>query len=182
MSDPVVLGQLCITFLKMSLIAIGGSNAALTAYKYEVVDHYHWMSNDTFAELFATAQLAPGPNVILVTLIGWQVAGLTGAVVSTLSMLMPACVLALIAGRLANRFIGTFQYWLIQNSLIPLAVALILASGINLSAIQISNWIALPIIMCSAAFTFYLKANPLWSLLIGASVTLIGQYSDVLYF
>ena len=74
MSESMLLWQLCLTFLKMSLIAIGGSDAALSAYQHEAVDHYHWISNETFSQLYATAQLAPGPNITVVTLIGWNVA------------------------------------------------------------------------------------------------------------
>lgn len=182
MSDPIVLWQLCLTFLKMSLIAIGGSNAVLTAYQDEVVGHYHWMTNETFAQLFATAQLAPGPNVIVVTLIGWQVAGLLGAIVATLSILIPASLLAFVVGRLANRFMGTKQYYLIQNSLIPLAIGLLLASGLNLASTQLSDWIVAPIILGATAFIFYIKANPVWALLLGAVITLLSQSLGVINF
>jgi len=182
MIDPIILGRLSLVFSKMSLMAIGGSNAVLTAYQYEVVDHYHWMTNETFNQLFALAQLAPGPNVMVVTLIGWYVAGLLGAIVATLSMLAPACLLALLVGRLANRFIGTNQYRLLQNALIPLAIGLALASGLNLASTQMSNWIILPIIAGSTAFIFYLKANSIWSLLIGALVVLTAHYSGLMSF
>lgn len=179
MSDPIVLWQLCLTFAKMSLIAIGGSNAALSAYQFEVVDRFHWMTPETFAQLFATAQLAPGPNVTIVTLIGWQVAGLLGAIVATLSMLIPACLLAFVAGRLINHFIDSKQYQIIQNALIPLAIGLIISSGMNLAAIQIKDWIALPIITGSAVFICRVKANPAWVLLIGALAALLAYYSGL---
>jgi chromate transporter len=179
MNNPDVLGQLSLVFLKMSLIAIGGSNAALTAYQYEVVDHYHWMTNETFAQLFATAQLAPGPNVTVVTLIGWQVAGLLGAIVATLSMLIPACLLAFIVGRVSSRFIDTAQYRVAQAALVPLAIGLLLSSGLNLAAIHVANWLALSIVAGCAAFVFYIKANPIWAILLGALAASLASIAGV---
>lgn len=173
MSESILLWQLCLTFLKMSLIAIGGSDAALSAYQYEAVDHYHWMSNETFSQLYATAQLAPGPNITVVTLIGWYVAGIWGAIVATLSMLVPDCVLAYIVGKWASRFIETPQFRLIQSALVPLAIGLFLASGLNLAARQLGHTIALPIIVGGAAYIYYFKTNPIWALLIGVLISLL---------
>ena len=155
------------------MIAIGGSDAALSAYQYEAVDHYHWMSNETFSQLYATAQLAPGPNITVVTLIGWNVAGIWGAVVATLSMLVPDCVLAYIVGTWASRLIETPQYRLIQSALVPLAIGLFLASGLNLAERQLGHTIALPIIVGAATYIYYLKVSPIWALLIGAFIALL---------
>ena len=47
------------------------------------VDVQHWMSDKQFADLFAISQLSPGPNVLIVTLIGYSVAGIAGALVAT---------------------------------------------------------------------------------------------------
>ncbi len=182
MSDATVLGQLGLVFLKLSLIAIGGSNAALTAYQDEVVGHYHWMSHEVFLQLFATAQLAPGPNVIVVTLIGWKVAGLAGAIVATVAMLLPACALAFAAGRLSGRFVASPRYRLAQDALVPLAIGLILASGVNLAAAQMSHAVTWPIVAASAAFVFRLRANPVWTLVLGALVALAAQYAGLVDF
>ena len=60
MSESMLLWQLCLTFIKMSLIAIGGSDAALSAYQYEAVDHYHWLTAREFLDMFAISRAAPG--------------------------------------------------------------------------------------------------------------------------
>lgn len=173
MSESMLLWQLCLTFLKMSLIAIGGSDAALSAYQYEAVDHYHWMSNKTFSQLYATAQLAPGPNITVVTLIGWNVAGIWGAVVATLSMLVPDCVLAYIVGKWAGRFTETPQYRLVQGALVPLAIGLFLASGLNLASRQLGHTIALPIIVAGAIYIYLFRSNPIGASLTGALISML---------
>jgi len=94
MSEPSVLGQLARSFAMISLIAIGGINAVLPALRDVVVDTMRWMDDATFMQLFAIAQITPGPNVVIVSLVGWQIAGFAGLLVATLAMLVPACLLA----------------------------------------------------------------------------------------
>ena len=59
-------------FALLSLFAIGGANAALPEMHRLAVDVMHWMSERQFADMFAIAQVTPGPNVILVALIGYH--------------------------------------------------------------------------------------------------------------
>ena len=182
MADQQILWQLATIFMKLSLIAIGGSNAALPAYRHEVVDVFHLMDDATFAQLFAVAQLAPGPNVIVVTLIGWQVAGIWGAIVTTFAMLTPACLLAYLVGRLSNRFIGTENYRLAQNSLIPLAVGLILAGGLDLAHASYRSFFTIALTTMSILVIYFVRANPIWVLLGSAVLTLIASHLGIIAF
>jgi chromate transporter len=91
-------------FALLSLFAIGGANAALPEMHRLAVDVEHWMSDRQFADMFAIAQVTPGPNVIVVTLIGYHVAGLAGALVATVAMCGPTCLFAFFIGRAWERF------------------------------------------------------------------------------
>ena len=62
----------------MSLFAVGGANSAIPEMHRVAVDVHHWMTDKQFADVFAISQLSPGPNVLIVTLIGYQVAGVCG--------------------------------------------------------------------------------------------------------
>lgn len=73
-------------FAFISLLAIGGANAVVPEMHREVVDLRHWVTDLQFTELFAISQAAPGPNVMIVALIGQFVAGPLGAVLA-----MAAC-------------------------------------------------------------------------------------------
>lgn len=68
------------TFAVMSLFAVGGANAAIPEMHRIAVELRHWMTDKQFADIFAISQLSPGPNVLIVTLIGYSVAGVPGAV------------------------------------------------------------------------------------------------------
>jgi len=63
----------------MSLFAVGGANSAVPEMHRIAVDIQHWMTDRQFADVFAISQLSPGPNVLIVTLIGFSVAGVAGA-------------------------------------------------------------------------------------------------------
>ena len=82
------------TFALMSLLAVGGANAAIPEIQRVAVDIHHWMSAKQFADIYAISQLSPGPNVLIVTLIGYNVAGIAGAIAATIAMCVPTAVLA----------------------------------------------------------------------------------------
>ena len=70
-------------FTQLSLIAFGGGNTILPEMQRQVVDIHHWMTAQEFSALFAMAQAAPGPNMMIVPLVGWHVAGLSGLLVTS---------------------------------------------------------------------------------------------------
>ena len=102
-SEANPISTLIWTFGLMSLFAVGGANSAIPEMHRVAVDVQHWMNDKQFADVFAISQLAPGPNVLIVTLIGYSVAGVAGAVVATLSMCGPTAILAYYVSRLLQR-------------------------------------------------------------------------------
>ena len=90
------LGQLALVYAQLSLLAFGGANAILPEMQRQVVDVHHWMTAREFASLFALAQAAPGPNMMVVSLVGWRVAGVWGALVTTGAVLFPSSILTLL--------------------------------------------------------------------------------------
>ena len=86
-SNPVA--ALVWTFGLMSLFAVGGANSAIPEMHRAAVDVHHWLTDKQFADVFAISQLSPGPNVLIVTLIGYSVAGVAGALAATVAMCGP---------------------------------------------------------------------------------------------
>jgi chromate transporter len=179
MTDTSVLGQLARSFAMISLIAIGGINAILPAIRHEVVDVFRWMDDATFMQLFAVTQITPGPNVVIVSLVGWQVAGFWGLLVATLAMLLPACLLAFVVGRLTNKLAGTPGFKLAQDALVPVAIGLILAGGLDLAGAAYQGWFTPLLILGSVAFILLSKANPVWALITSALLALAAHYSGL---
>ena len=123
------LTELAAVYAQFSLLAFGGANAVLPEMQRQVVDVHHWMTARDFAALFALAQAAPGPNMMVVSLIGWRVAGLSGALVTTASVLTPSSILTLIVSGVWYRFKDAPWRKALQAGLQPVSVGLIMASA-----------------------------------------------------
>ena len=155
-------------FLLLSLLAIGGANAVIPEMHRVVVEQQHWMNGQTFASLFAIAQAAPGPNVLVVTLIGWHVAGLPGALVTTLAMTVPAAVVAVCASRYLFHSVSLAWRRRWQLGLAPVTLGLICAAAMLLARLANTHLAGWGITLLACLFGLGLRANPLWMLAIGA--------------
>jgi chromate transporter len=171
-SDPV--WTLAWTFGLMSLFAVGGANAAIPEMHRVAVDVRHWMTDKQFADVFAISQMSPGPNVLIVTLIGYSVAGVAGALVATLAMCVPTAVLAYCVSRLLTR--SSHSRWpaIIQAGLVPLSLGLMSASGLILALASDRTWIAALVTVGAAVLAFATRLNPLWLLLAGGCLGFAG--------
>jgi chromate transporter len=175
MNERDVLLQLAIQFLTVSLLAIGGAAAVIPEIHRGVVDVHGWMSSQEFANLFALAQAAPGPNVLVVTVIGWRVAGLAGALTATAAMCVPSFTLAYGAAHLRQRWHTTQWYKKLERGVAPLTIGLITAAGCLLTvAVGTHSWMAYVITAAMAAIVVMTKINPLFALAGAAVVGLMG--------
>lgn len=164
-----ILVQLFWQFALLSLIAVGGANSIVAEIHRQVVDVHQWISGEDFTAMFALAQAAPGPNVLVVSLIGWQVAGLAGALMATAGMCGPSCVLAYVAYRGWAHY-GTRPWAIaIQSGLTPLTVGLLFSTGLLLATEGGSGWPAIAIAAVTAGLVLKTRLNPLW-LLAGAAL------------
>ena len=173
-SEANPISTLIWTFGLMSLFAVGGANSAIPEMHRVAVDVQHWMNDKQFADVFAISQLAPGPNVLIVTLIGYSVAGVAGAVAATLAMCGPTAVLAYYVSRLLQR--SSHSRWpaIIQAALVPLSIGLMGASGLILARTADQSWMAALITASAAALAFATRLNPLWMLVAGGILGFAG--------
>jgi chromate transporter len=153
---------------------VGGANSAVPEMHRVAVDVQHWMTDKQFADVFAISQLSPGPNVLIVTLIGYSVAGVVGALVATLAMCGPTAVLAYYVSRLLAKSGHSRWPAIIQAALVPLSIGLMGASGLILALASDRTWAAGVITATSAVLAFATRLNPLWMLLAGGCLGFAG--------
>jgi chromate transporter len=161
-------------FALLSLFAVGGANAAIPEMHRVAVDVMHWMTDQQFADSFAIAQMSPGPNVIIVTLIGYHVAGLVGATIATVAMTGPTCVLAFVAARFWDRFKDAPWRMAIQSGLVPVSLGLIAASAFVLARAADHTIYAGLITAVTAVIAYWTRLNPLWVFLVAGAIGLAG--------
>jgi chromate transporter len=171
---PDPLPMMAVHFAGLSLLAVGGANAVVPEMHRQAVDVAHWMTDRQFADLFAIAQVAPGPNVIIVTLIGFQIAGLAGAVTATVAMCGPSCVLTYLVSQVWDRFKHARWRAIVQAGLVPVSVGLIAATALVLARAADRNAIDLLLTIATAALAYWTRVNPLWLFAVGALAGVAG--------
>jgi chromate transporter len=128
--DIRTLLALALVFAPLSLLSIGGGAALLAEIEHLSVSVHAWTTQREFADLFAISRAAPGPGTMLSTLIGWKVAGLTGALTATVALYLPSSLLVYSAARLWGRWRGSLWHSAVERGLAAIASGLILAGGL----------------------------------------------------
>jgi chromate transporter len=165
---PPSLFELLLRFSLLSIVAIGGASAVLPEMHRQVVEVNGWLGSSEFATLYAITQAAPGPNVLIVSLIGWKLAGIPGALACTLGMCGPSSVLAFGVGHLWDRFSHSPWRKAIEAGLAPITIGLVLGSGCLLVQAAGRDWGIYAIAAASAVAAYMSRRSPLWWLAAGA--------------
>lgn len=132
-------------FMLMSLLAVGGAITTAPDLHRYLVNEQQWLSDPQFNAAIALGQAAPGPNVMFVSLLGWQVGlnaatqagwatqpwvmGLWGAGVATFAILVPSCTLTYVATQWAQQHQTHPGVRAFKSGLAPIVTALLLATG-----------------------------------------------------
>ena len=158
-------------FALMSLFAVGGANSAVPEMQRVAVEVQGWMTARQFTDIFAIAQVTPGPNVIIVSLIGYYAAGLPGALIATLAMCGPSCIFAFYIGGVWERFRHAPWRVAIQAGLLPISIGLVAATAFVVASAAVHNIAAVATTLAAAVVTYATRLNPLW---IFAAAALLG--------
>jgi len=168
------VGALSVQFALLSLLSFGGVNVVLPEAHRFVVETNHWLSDQEFADFFAIAQAAPGPNFLMFALIGWQVAGLVGAMAAALAIIVPAGTLAFAVGGLWQRFRDAPWRRAVQWGLAPITLGLVYASGFVLCRAADHNGVTFAITAITVIVTLASDLNPLWLFLAAGVLGAMG--------
>jgi chromate transporter len=167
---PSVWWQLLAAFAPLSLLSIGGGQTILGDLQKEVVVNHHWLTQAQFMEDFAISRASAGPNSVIVTLIGWQVAGPVGAAVATLAIYLPAALLFFALTLLWR--MGPTRQWQerLGRGLAPLAIGLSLGGAYSVLAANGRDPLAWAVAGGALLVMLVSKVNPFVLLLGGAAV------------
>jgi chromate transporter len=138
-------------YLSLSLLATGGAITTASDMHRFLVDEQHWLTDAQFNASIAIAQAAPGPNVLFVALMGWNVGlnaggmltGLLGVFTAMLGMLIPSTTLTYLAAQWGQRNRELRAVRAFKQGMAPIVVALLIAIGWVLTAANgggMNNW------------------------------------------
>jgi chromate transporter len=172
--DHVLLALIAV-FVPFSLASVGGGPSIFAGIQHQAVDVRHWVSAREFLDFFAIARAAPGPGSMLVTLIGWHVAGWLGALVATLALFVPSSLLCYAVARIWNSYRGRAWHTALEAGLAPVAAGLILAGVVAIARMSDTNPVWWVVVAVSGAILIWRpKAHPL---LVGGLLFVLATFA-----
>lgn len=172
--DAATLAQIFGHYLILSLLAVGGAITTAPDMQRYLVQEHGWLSDAQFSASIGLAQAAPGPNILFIAVLGWNVAGLAGMLVTMLGIMLPSSVLALAASRWLATRRETFGVRVFTGGLAPLTIGLLAATGWILAAPVRGSWAAWGLVIASVVAMLRSKISPMWLIALGALVGALG--------
>lgn len=170
-----ILIQLLIYFLSIAPFTIAGAQTLLPELFRYFVSTHGYLTAPEFVTVVALAQIAPGPNMLVVSLLGWKVAGLSGLLVATAALIGPTSVAAYFVARWIDRLRDAPWLAIVKVALAPLVIGLMLASGVITSRAANHDVIGYALTGAAAALIYLTNRNPLWVLGSGALIGLLAH-------
>jgi len=161
--------ELFLYFGLLSLLAVGGVSSIMPEMQRIVVESRGWVNAAEFTQLFAISQAAPGPNVLICSLIGWKLAGISGALVALAGICGPAALLAWWIGGVWERFRDAPWRILVQRALQPVSIGFVIAGGYVIATPEGLDWRNALIAAASAATLYATRVSPLRILAAGGA-------------
>jgi chromate transporter len=161
----------------LSFAAVGGGVIMLAPdIQRYVVEVNHWVTAEQFSAAYAIAQAAPGPNMMFVTMVGWQIGGWLGAIGATAAIVVPPATVAFLVARLAGGGRGPVGRFgaAVRNGLAPLSVGLLLAGAWVLYSSNGGGWRAAIAVLLTLVVMLKTRINPMWLILVGALAGIAG--------
>ena len=170
MRDNVPLALLAV-FVPFSLVSIGGGTSILAGIQHQAVDVHHWVTSREFVDLFAISRASPGPGSMLTTLIGWHVAGLTGALVATFALFVPSSLLCYGVAAVWRRHRGKRWHSALEQGLAPVGIGLILAGALSILSLSGGGALTYALAVGSAAhLTWRPRVHPFLLFVLGGAI------------
>jgi chromate transporter len=170
------LTSLVLLFATLSLFSIGGGvGAMIPEFHRQAVETHGWMTSQQFADLYAISRGAPGPGVMIVPLIGFQVGGGWGAVAALLAFVTPAFVVTYTAATIWDRYRSSRWVAVVRVGLVPISVGLLLASAFVIARTTDTSPVATAVTIAAAALGLSSRMPLLVPLGLGAALGLTGM-------
>jgi chromate transporter len=174
-------------YLLLSLLSIGGGITTAPDMHRYLVDGKGWLTDPQFTASISLAQAAPGPNILFVALMGWNVGinaggiltGLLGVLVTMVGILLPSTTLTYVASQWGHKNRNLRSVRAFKQGMAPIVVALLLATGWILAGADkdpARNWPLWMVAIAAAILVWRTKIHLLWLLGAGA---LLGWFGIV---
>lgn len=166
---------LIVVLTPLSLLSFGGGASILAPLHDAFVLHYQWLTSREYVDYFAISRTSPGPGAMLVTLIGWKLAGWTGALIATIAIFLPSSLLCYRVAKVWNRHRGTALHKALEQGLLPVGTGLTIAGAIITQQTSQTGLLGWAIALLATGMLVWRNLHPLAVLAAGGSLMLIAR-------
>ncbi len=177
--------SLFLHYMALSLLAVGGAITTAPDMHRYLVDERHWLTDPQFSASIAIAQAAPGPNVLFIALLGWNVGlnagglgtAFLGMLVSMVGIMIPSTTLTYVAARWGHENRELRGVRAFKQGMAPIVVALLVATGWILATghgYGVENWPVWAVALVTTVVVWRTKLHLLWLLGAGALLGALG--------
>ena len=157
---------LVIVFVPLSLLSFGGGQAVVADIQHQTVGVWGWLTGPQFSDAYGISRAAPGPSTLIAALIGYQVAGFVGAVVATLAIYIPSCIVVSTVATWWQRHPDSRLKRSFERGLAPVALGLVFAGALAVIEAGPMTWFTLATTAICCAVLYFTKTSPYWLVLI----------------
>jgi len=159
--------------MAVSLLSVGGALTVVPELRRLLVDRLGLLGPAQFATSVALAQAAPGPNALYAALVGFQIAGLPGAVVLLAAFMAPTTALALAVARVGAGVGHRGAVVALKAGLAPVSIAMLVATAWILAA-QAPAPAPVAVAIAAALLSWRTRLHLLWMIGAGALLGALG--------
>ena len=161
-------------FSYLSLLTVGGGMAAFPEMKLLTVDVHHWLTFPQLIHIYSVGQMAPGPNMMMIVVIGQWAGGLLGALITVVAFFGPTALLAYIVAKGWRRLEKWPWRKSIQQGLAPVSIGLLLAGSLSMAHGAVTTFETGALAIGTLLILLRYKINPALLVVGGALVGLLN--------
>ena len=166
--------EMALHFLLLAALAIGGLGSVIPDIQRYVVEQNGWFSARQFGEIYALSQVIPGPNVMIVTMMGWLVSSWQGALLVTVALFTPGSILATLVIRAGASDPQARGAMSVRRGLAPMVIGLSMSTALIMFSTIIGEWHGMLLTLATVVLVLRTKFNPLWLIGAGAALGMLG--------
>jgi chromate transporter len=172
---PVSLMKLTLFFLKIGSVLFGSGYVLLAFLRADLVDRWHWLTDQQLLDAIAIGQFTPGPVFTTATFVGYVVAGSSGAILATIGIFLPAFVFVLISSPFIPKLRSSPWASGFLDGVDVASLGLMAAVTWQLGQAAVIDWFTAVLALISAVLVFRLKINSAWLVLGGGIIGLLSK-------
>jgi len=170
---PFSLSALFLFFLKTGSVLFGSGYVLLAFLRADLVERWHWLSQNQLLDAVAVGQVTPGPLFTTATFIGYILGGPMAAFLATVGIFLPAFVLVALSGPLIPRVRRSPVAGAVLDGVNVAALALMAVVTVQLSVAALVDWPTVLLAIAAAGLLIRYRVNSAWLVLAGAGLGLL---------